>query len=150
MRQSVHLAATMAGMAFAQAGLGLCHALAHSLGGAFHVPHGRLNAILLPAVLDCNGSAVGHKYAELARAAGLGGSVDTIAIRNLKTALVRLRRTLEMPENLAQAGVDPGEVRQKREAVASAALADPCCATNPVKPTRQAVMDILDTVTGHG
>ena len=53
-RLRVHVAATMAGMAFTQAGLGLCHAMSHSLGGLFHVPHGRLNAILLPAVIGTN------------------------------------------------------------------------------------------------
>ena len=71
-RLPIHLAATMAAMAFPQAGLGICHALAHSLGGQFHVPHGRLNAILLPAVVACNGVAAGAAYTALARQAGLG------------------------------------------------------------------------------
>ena len=149
-RLEIHKAATMAGMAFTQAGLGLCHALAHSLGGMFHVPHGRLNAIVLPAVLDCNAPAVGHKYAELARRAGLGGSVDTIAVRNLKNGLVRLRRELELPETLAQAGVKVPELRQKRDAVVAATLADPCCQTNPVQVDGAMVRQVLDAVTGHG
>ena len=68
-RLKVHMAATMAGMSFTQAGLGLCHAMSHSLGGMFHVPHGRLNAILLPAVIGCNAHVASKKYAELARAA---------------------------------------------------------------------------------
>ena len=93
-RLKVHQAATMAGIAFTQAGLGLCHAMAHSLGGLFHVPHGRLNAILLPSVITCNAHVAAKKYAELARAAGIGGSADTIAVRNLKNGLVRLRREL--------------------------------------------------------
>ena len=76
-RLKVHQAATMAGIAFTQAGLGLCHAMAHSLGGLFHVPHGRLNAILLPSVITCNAHVAAKKYAELARAAGIGGSADT-------------------------------------------------------------------------
>ena len=149
-RQEVHMAATMAGMAFTQAGLGLCHAMAHSLGGAFHVPHGRLNAILLPAVLEINAPAAGHKYAALARMAGLGGSVDSIALRNLKNGLARLRRELNLPETLAQAGLDPAELRQKRDAVIAAAVADPCCKTNPVKVDAALVGQVLDTVAGHG
>ena len=149
-RLSIHMAATMAGMAFTQAGLGLCHAMAHSLGGAFHVPHGRLNAILLPEVITYNAPAVGQKYAELARSAGLGGSVETIAVRNLKNALLRLRRELGLPETLAQAGVAPAQVRQKAGEIVAAALADPCCKTNPVKPEAAGVRTLLERVTGHG
>ena len=149
-RLLIHMAATMAGMAFTQAGLGLCHALAHSLGGAFHVPHGRLNAILLPAVIGFNAPVAGHKYAELARAAGLGGSVDAIAVRNLTNALIRLRRVLDLPENLAQAGVSPSLVRQKAGEIVEAALADPCCGTNPVKPDARGVRKLLDQVMGDG
>ena len=63
-RLDLHQASCMAGMAFSQAGLGLCHAIAHSLGGMFHVPHGRLNAILLPLVLEFNTSAASGSYAE--------------------------------------------------------------------------------------
>ena len=149
-RLDIHRAATMAGMAFTQAGLGLCHALAHSLGGMFHLPHGRLNAILLPAVLDRNASGAGRKYGELARLAGLGGSVDTIALRNLKNGLVRLRRELELPETLVQAGVQLTALRQNREAIVAAALADPCCQTNPVPVDGAMVRQVLDAVTGHG
>ena len=149
-RLPVHMAATMAGMAFTQAGLGLCHALAHSLGGAFHVPHGRLNAILLPEVISYNAASAGRKYAELARAAGLGGSVETIALRNLKNALVRLRRELGLPDSLAQAGIEPALVRQKAGEIVAAALEDPCCETNPVKPEPAGVRALLERVTGHG
>ena len=54
-RQEIHSGSCMAGLAFSQAGLGLCHAASHALGGRFHIPHGRLNAILLPAVISLNG-----------------------------------------------------------------------------------------------
>lgn len=149
-RSQIHLAATMAGMAFTQAGLGLCHALAHALGGAFHVPHGRLNAILLPAVIDCNAHAVSSQYARLAAAAGIGGSAATLAVRNLKNALIRLRRELQLPDTLAQAGVKPGEVRRRMRELVAAVLADPCCATNPMKVEDFMVRRILEAVAGHG
>ena len=148
-RQKMHTAATMAGMAFTQAGLGLCHAMAHSLGGAFHLPHGRLNAILLPVVIDCNSSVAGAKYAALSRSAGLGGSVDTIAVRNLKNALIRLRRELKMPETLAQAGVDPRQVQEKTAHIVEAALEDPCCSTNPLPVEEYTVRRVLEAVTGY-
>ena len=150
-RLKIHLAATMAGLAFTQAGLGLCHAMAHSLGGLFHVPHGRLNAILLPSVIGCNaGCAVGAKYAQLARAAGLGGSADTIAVRNLRNGLIRLRRELNLPETLSQAGVSPRQVWASSGEIVKATLADPCCGTNPVSVDDFMVRRILEEVTGRG
>ena len=148
-RLKVHLAATMAGMAFSQAGLGLCHAMAHSLGGMFHVPHGRLNAILLPAIVSCNAHVCGKKYAELARAAGMGGSADTIAVRNLRNGLIRLRRELELPETLSNAGVEPRLVWQNVDTIVEATLADPCCRTNPMEPEGFLVRRILEEVTGR-
>ena len=148
-RLKIHQAATMAGMAFSQAGLGLCHAMAHSLGGFFHVPHGRLNAILLPSVVSCNAHVAGKKYAELARAAGIGGSADTVAVRNLRNALVRLRRDLKLPETLAQAGVAPREVWAATGEIVKATLADPCCGTNPMKVEDFLVRRILEEVTGR-
>lgn len=148
-RLKVHLASTMAGMAFTQAGLGLCHAMAHSLGGMYHIPHGRLNAILLPAVVSCNAHRAGKKYAEIARAAGMGGSADTIALRNLKNGLIRLRRELNLPETLAQAGVDPRSVWRSVNQIVEAALADPCCKTNPMEPEAFLVRRILEEVTGR-
>ena len=149
-RLPIHTAATMAGMAFSQAGLGICHAMAHSLGGLFHIPHGRLNAILLPSVIRCNAAVAGEKYARLARLAGLGGAADTIAVRSLCNGLVRLRRELQMPATLAQAGVDPGEVRYRRGEIVRAVLADPCCSTNPLPVEDLTVSHILDEVTGRG
>ena len=149
-RLPMHEAATMAGMAFTHAGLGLCHAMAHALGGKFHVPHGRLNAILLPAVIGFNTQTSGAKYGEFARCAGIGGSVEAIAVRNLRGNLSRLRRELGLPETLAEAGVDPAAVRAASAEIAAAALADPCCATNPRTVDAGAVAQILAEVTGHG
>ena len=148
-RLKVHLAATMAGMAFSQAGLGLCHAMAHALGGIFHVPHGRLNAILLPSIVSCNAHVCGKKYAELARAAGIGGSADTIAVRNLRNGLLRLRRELNLPETLAQAGVDPRSVWRNVDKIVEATLADPCSKSNPMEAEGFLVRRILEEVSGR-
>lgn len=146
-RSKVHSCATMAGLAFTQAGLGLCHALAHGLGGLLHLPHGRLNAILLPAVMEVNAPVCGCRYAALARKAGLEGRSDTVAIRNLRNALLRLRRELGLPATLAEAGVD---LPNDRDAVVAAVLSDPCCKTNPVPVTADTVRAVLRQVAGHG
>ena len=149
-RLAIHNASTLAGMAFTQAGLGLCHALAHSLGGVFHVPHGRLNAILLPAVITCNAMAATGKYARISRAAGLGGSADTVAVHNLKNGLIRLRREMKLPATLAEAGIQPRQVWREMDNVVKAALADPCMETNPVKVEDFMLRKLLEEVTGRG
>ena len=138
-RLSMHLASTMAGLAFNRAGLGLCHALSHSLGGMFHLPHGRLNAILLPEVVAYNASS---KYAKLSQ-----GATEKIALRNLRNKLITLRRQLNMPDTLSQAGIILGD--HIREIIAST-LQDPCCQTNPVPVTAEGVGKILKAVAGYG
>ena len=149
-RGKIHVASTMAGLAFSQSGLGLCHAMAHSLGGLFHVPHGRLNAILLPAVVGCNALVATEKYAKIARAAGISGAADTVAVRNLRNSLIRLRRDLKLPENLCQAGVNFRSLSQKVPQIVEAVLKDPCCKTNPLPVEDFMVRKILEEVAGHG
>ena len=149
-RLEMHLASTMAGMAFSQAGLGLCHAMSHVLGGRFHVPHGRLNAILLPAVVEANAPGAAEKYARMARAAGLGGTAETVALRNLKNGLAGLRKELQLPATLAQAGIPPQKLRGEQMQILEAVLADPCCGTNPVPVTKELVLQVLEAVKGHG
>lgn len=111
-------ASTMAGLAFDKAGLGVCHALSHALGGKLHLPHGRLNAILLPHVIRYNTPAAGDKYARLSKACGLTGGA-----RALAGAVSRLAGRLGIPSHLE--GTPPLE-----ETVRDA-LADPCAGGNP-------------------
>ena len=149
-RQRLHEASCMAGMAFSQAGLGLCHALAHSLGGLYHLPHGRINAILLPAVIEFNASAAGQKYAQMARLAGLGGASDTMAVRSLRNALIRLRRSLGLPATLQEAGVQSSKLAADMGDICKAALKDACIATNPAPVTEKDICGILHQVSGRG
>ena len=148
-REEIHLASCMAGVAFSQSGLGMCHALSHALGGVFHLPHGRLNAILLPQVVAVNGTQAAAEYAKLARMAGLGGSADTMAVRNLRNGLIRLRKELQLPGNLREAGVSAQKICRHRGQIVEAALKDPCTNTNPVKADAFLVGSVLDAVTGH-
>lgn len=148
-RLKIHVASTMAGIAFTHAGLGLCHAMAHSLGGMFHVPHGRLNAILLPAIVGCNAEAAGKKYADIARAAGIGGSAQTIAVRNLRSGLIRLRKELNLPQTLAQAGIPVRTLWNQSASLVAATLADPCCDSNSIRVDDFMVRRILEEVAGR-
>ncbi len=149
-RGKLHLASTMAGLAFSQAGLGLCHALSHSLGGVLHIPHGRLNAILLPEVIACNASYAGDQYAKLSRMAGLGGSADTIGVRNLRNGLIRLRKELGLPATLKEAGVPPQKLWHHSKEIVEAALQDPCMGTNPGRIEAFQIRRILEAVSGRG
>lgn len=149
-REQIHMASAMAGMAFSQSGLGLCHALSHSLGGCFHIPHGKLNAILLPEVIVWNAPAAGGLYAELARQAGLGGGTGTVGARNLRNGLLRLRKTLRLPQSLHEAGVSRQQLQQHRSRILEAALADPCLRTNPQPCTGEGMSKLLEAVSGHG
>lgn len=149
-RGKLHLASTMAGMAFSQAGLGLCHALAHSLGGVFHIPHGRLNAILLPEVIACNAAYAGAEYGKIARMAGLGASADTIGVRNLRNGLIRLRKELGMPATLQEAGVNRQKLWHHSKEIVEAALKDPCMDANPVRCEAFQLRRILEAVSGRG
>ena len=127
-RERMLQASCMAGMAFNAAGLGICHSLAHALGGRFHLPHGRLNALLLPHVIRFNAAHRGAaaRYARLARLCGLAGNA-----RALAAALERLGRTLGMPGSLTACGVSAPQLRAALPELAAAALADGCTRTNP-------------------
>ena len=149
-RLQIHTASTMAGLAFTGAGLGLCHAIAHSLGGIFHLPHGRLNAILMPAVMDINSYACSEKYASLARFSGVGSAADTVAIRNLRNALVRLRKELGLPKDLKEAGISPRTLYQYEAQIVRDTLADPCSRTNPLPVADYTVRKILGVIAGNG
>ena len=148
-RGQIHLASTMAGLAFSQSGLGMCHALSHSLGGIFHLPHGRINAILLPEVVTCN-KAAAERYANLAKQAGLGANSETMGVRNLRNSLIRLRKALQLPATLQEAGISPHQLRQYKQQIIAAALADPCMTTNSGRADSALLEQVLDLVSGRG
>ena len=145
-RGAIHEAASMAGLAFDHAGLGVLHALAHTLGGRFHLAHGRLCAILCTAVLEFNAPVCQEKYVRLARMSGITGATGHMVFRNLIAALSRLRSSLEMPGSLQQAGISPRELRAASDEIAAAALRDPCLDTAPRRPSHDEIKAILQQV----
>ena len=130
-KQAMLYASCMAGMAFNAAGLGISHALAHVLGGRLHLPHGRLNAILLPHVITFNAAdpTAARKYAKLARLCALSPSP-----RALSGAVGRMLAALKLPRTLAVEDIP---------SAAAAALADPCAATNPRVPVQAELEHLL-------
>lgn len=148
-RQRIAFASAMAGIAYDRAGLGLCHALSSGLESIFHIPEGRLAGILLPVVIRYSCGASQRRCAELARAAGLGGSNAQSAAKNLITGLIRLRQELELPATLAQAGLDAGTVRRHTAKLVQLTLENPDCRNTPVAADDFVIRRILEEITGH-
>ena len=98
---------------------------------------------------DMGGGQLAQELSTDARAAGLGGSADTVAVRNLKNCLVRLRTELKLPATLAQAGVDPRRVWYGMDKIVEATLSDPCCSTNPIAVEDFMVRQVLEEVMGR-
>lgn len=146
-RKRLQVASVLAGLG--QTGPGLCRALENSLGIVFGLSRGKAAAMLLPAVIGCNAHAAGRRYAELSRAAGLGGSREDIGIRNLRAGLVRLRRELGLPGTLVQAGVDIRSVWSRGKQVVELTLEDPACRNNPVTVDDFVVRRLLEEITGR-
>ena len=147
-RRALHEAAAMAGIAFDNAGLGICHALAHAMGGVLHLPHGRLCAMLLPHVIACNEAAAGDAYLSIASACGLSAASKRTAVRSLSAAITRLRMSLHMPADLSAAGISRETAAASKEAVVQAALQDSCCLTNPAPVTADGLRKIYEAVSG--
>ncbi|TGD24840.1 iron-containing alcohol dehydrogenase [Companilactobacillus suantsaicola] len=148
-RKMVHDASCMAGMAFSEASLGICHSLAHALGGRFHKAHGRLNAMLLPYVIQYNSELDAnqetetlHRYAQIARLLNISSYSDKSTVNLLIGGIKRLTSQLSIPKTIDELGVDVEEYKKAVPEMAKAALKDRCTKTNPVVPTQKDLEDI--------
>ena len=148
-RQGMHNASCLAGVAFSNSGLGLNHGMAHALGARFHIPHGRANGILLPYVMSFNAGCsesltpVAKRYAKIARLLGLEAtSVRQSALNLIRTAR-RYVEQLNIPSSIQAAGVDKAEFEAEAEAMAEAALADRCTATNPRPCSKEEILQVF-------
>ena len=148
-RFRLQTASVLTGLAVERTGLGLCRAMENSLGIVFGLSRGKAAAMLLPAIIGCNAHAAGKRYAELSRAAGMGGSNEGTGTRNLRTGLLRLRRELGMPGTLVQAGVDIRSVWNSGRRIVELTLEDPECRNNPVTVDDFVVRRILEEITGR-
>ena len=148
-REKVHNAATIAGMAFANAFLGVCHSMAHKLGAHFHVPHGIANALLICQVIKYNAAEAPVKqgifpqyqypnaraaYAEFADALGLGGKTDEEKVNNLIKALQELKKKLNIPLSIKDWGVSKEDFEKAMETLPTLAFDDQCTSANPRYP----------------
>ncbi len=147
-REKMHNASCIAGMAFTNAFLGINHSLAHKLGGEFHIPHGRANAVLLPYVIEYNAQKptkfvsfpkyetfiADKKYAEIAKALGLPAATTEEGVSSLIGAVRGLMRELNMPATIEECKVDARKFREKVSELADRAFEDQCTTANPRFP----------------
>ncbi|HFR3702824.1 TPA: bifunctional acetaldehyde-CoA/alcohol dehydrogenase [Streptococcus suis] len=155
-REKMHNASTMAGMAFANAFLGISHSMAHKLGGRFHTVHGRTNAILLPYVIRYNGTRpaktatwpkynyyrADEKYQDIAKMLGLPASTPEEGVASYAKAVYELGERLGIKMNLKDQGVDEKELKEYSRELALLAYEDQCTPANP----RLAMVDHMQEI----
>ena len=148
-REKMANAATMAGMAFANAFLGVCHSMAHKLGAFHHIAHGVANALMIEEVLRFNAcespvkmgtfSQYDHphtlaRYAEIADALGLGGSTDEEKLENLIAAINELKARVGIKPTIKDYGIDEKDFLDRLDAMTEQAFDDQCTGANPRYP----------------
>ncbi len=147
-REKMHNASCIAGMAFTNAFLGINHSLAHKLGGEFHIPHGRANAILLPHVIRYNASrptkftafskyehyVADEKYAEIAKYLRLPCTNTEEGIAGLILNIRGLMQKLDMPMTIKDCGISEERFMQAVDMLADRAFEDQCTTANPRMP----------------
>ncbi len=156
-RERMHNASTMAGMAFSNAFLGINHSLAHKLGAVYHLPHGRLNAILLPYVVKYNSEEptkfvsfpkyeyfiADEKYATIAKKMGLKADTKEEGVQSLIKEIQELNEYLNIPKSLQEAGIDEKDFFENIDTLADRAFEDQCTTANPRLPLIPELKQIL-------
>jgi len=147
-REKMHNAATIAGMAFGNAFLGLVHAMSHVTGSMFHVAHGRTNAIYLPHVIRYNGKVptkptswpkqetyiAPERFQEIAKVLGLAHETPEIAVEAYAVACEELRAKVGIEGSFKEVGVDEAEFMSSLDTLAMNAYEDQCAPANPRLP----------------
>jgi len=150
-------AATVAGMAFANAFLGLCHSMSHKLGAAFHIPHGTANGLLLGEIIRFNATdrpakmgtfsqykypQATQRYAEIASFLGLSGKTDEDKTDKLITEIDKLKKKIDIPASIKDYGIAEADFLAKLDEMVELAFDDQCTGANPRYPLMSEIKDI--------
>ena len=148
-REKMANASTMAGMAFANAFLGVCHSMAHKLGAFHHLPHGIANALMIDEVMRFNASETPAKmgtfpqydhphtlarYAEVASALGIKGKTDEEKLNNLIAAIDELKEKVGIKKTIRDYGIDENDFLARLDDMVEQAFDDQCTGANPRYP----------------
>ncbi|KAF1305704.1 bifunctional acetaldehyde-CoA/alcohol dehydrogenase [Enterococcus saccharolyticus] len=156
-REKMHNASTMAGMAFANAFLGICHSVAHKIGGEYGIPHGRTNAILLPHIIRYNAKdpqkhamfpkydyfRADTDYADIAKFLGLKGETTAELVEALATAVYELGQKVGIDMSLKAQGVTQEILDTTVDRMAELAYEDQCTTANPKEPLISELKQII-------
>lgn len=163
-REKMHYASTIAGMAFANAFLGLCHSMAHKLGAAFNIPHGIANALLLNQIIKYNATdcpdkqaifpqyrfpCAKNRYAQIADEIGLQGATDDEKVERLLDAITELKKAIKIPLSIKEFGVTEADFYAKLDTLTEQAFDDQCTGANPVYPLMKDIKQLyIDAFNG--
>ncbi len=159
-REKMHYAATIAGMAFANAFLGLCHSMAHKLGGSFHIPHGLANALLISHIIEFNATDkptkqgllpqykypfVKGRYAKISTFLGLADADEDkdVKVAKLVQAVEKLKKDLNIPASIKEYGIPESEFLAKLDELSELAFDDQCTGGNARYPLVSEIKEIF-------
>jgi len=156
-REKMHNASCIAGMAFTNAFLGVCHSMAHKIGAEFHLPHGRINAILLPYVIRYNATRpskfvsfpkyeyfiADQKYADISRRMNFPAYTNEEGVDSLIREVKRLNADIGIPTSFKEAGIEEQEFLSKVDMLADRAFEDQCTNANPRLPLVAEIRQML-------
>jgi acetaldehyde dehydrogenase/alcohol dehydrogenase len=156
-REKMHYAATIAGMAFANSFLGLCHSMAHKLGAMYHIPHGVANALLIKQIIKFNADdapkkqatfpqykypCAKMKYAQIADELNFKGENDDEKVQTLINEIDKLMKDIELPSSIKEYGIDEKTFMDNLDELVELAYDDQCTGANPVYPLMSDIKNI--------
>jgi acetaldehyde dehydrogenase/alcohol dehydrogenase len=156
-KEKIHYASTMAGIAFANAFLGICHSMAHKLGSEFHIPHGLANALIISHVIRFNATNTPRKqatfpqykyplaierYARFATYCGFEGNTPEELVESLIAGIEKLKADVNIPKSIREAGVEASEFYARLDDLSELAFDDQCTGTNPRYPSIEEIKEL--------
>ncbi|MBE0511927.1 iron-containing alcohol dehydrogenase [Candidatus Bathyarchaeota archaeon] len=130
-REKIHNASTIAGLAFSNSQVGVAHAMGHSFGAVFKIPHGRATAVFLPYSIEFGVKEAGERYAEIAKAIGIEAESVEAAVKKLVDAIRDLMEKIGEPLTVKEMGIKWEDYRQKLDELVAKAEMSTCNFVNP-------------------